>query len=305
MTLDSVYDFIKNIFFIRFDNATDVAKAVIEISIFAYILYKVMQLVRETRAWQLLKGIILVLGVTVLSNVLGFRTLSFVLNNTFNLLAIGAFIIFQPELRRGLEQIGRSTLKDIFGGDVESVKASKVIDAVVRAAAELSKTNTGALIIVEKETKLGEIIKTGITINADATAELLINIFTPNTPLHDGAVIIRGSRILAAGCLLPLTDDLDLSKNLGTRHRAAIGVTEISDAICVVISEETGKISIAQGGELTFDVTKDSLREILTESIQSPEIAVVKKRIGFLRGKEKYEQQTTYGYFRERRKNER
>ena len=285
MTLESVFDFIRNIFFIRFDDAGDVFKAVVEILLFSYLIYRVIDLVKETRAWQLLKGIMFLLTVTVLSNVLQFSTLTFVLNNTFSVMAIGALIIFQPELRRGLEQIGRSTLKDIFGGDIENTQIDATIKAIVRAAAELAKTRTGALIVIEKETKVGDIINTGIIINADVTAELLINIFAPNTPLHDGAVVVRDNKVIAATCYLPLTENNEISKELGTRHRAAIGVTEVSDALGVVISEETGSISVAQNGELKRGITADALRRLLKEKLYVVEAAV--KKITFLRGKGK------------------
>ena len=287
MTPESVYDFIGNIFYIRFDAPLDVVKAFIEVVLFAYLIYRVIDLVRETRAWQLLKGIIFLLVITVLSNILQLKTLAFILNNTFSVMAIGILVIFQPELRRGLEQIGRSSLKDLFGGDMASIQTAYAIKAMVKAAFELSKTYTGALIVIEKETKVGDIIDTGITINADVTAELLMNIFAPNTPLHDGAVIVRDNKLIAATCYLPLTNSQDISKELGTRHRAAIGVTEVSDSLGIVISEETGKISVAQNGELTTNLTADGLRRILETNMYNTGSNA--KGISFFRGKGKHE----------------
>lgn len=255
--------------YIGFSDPLSIIKALVDISIVAYVIYKVVILVKETRAWQLIKGILLILLATELSFLLGFKTTYYILNKTLNLFFLGVIILFQPELRRGLEQIGRSRFKDIFNVDEENnkVKITAAIEEIVKACTEMSKTFTGVLIVIERNTRIGEIIKTGTHVESNISAELLINIFTPNTPLHDGAVIIRDNKIMAAACFLPLTDNPNLSKELGTRHRAALGITEISDSIAVVVSEESGKISFALNGGLTRNLTSDTLRKALNKNL--------------------------------------
>ena len=282
MSFENILEIINNIFYLRIDSAMDAVKAIAEILIFTYLFYKLLNIIKETRAWQLLKGIIFLVLITALSDILGFRTLSFVLNNTFNLMAIGVFVIFQPELRRGLEQIGRSSLKGFFSSDVDITNTTNTIEELVRGCMELSKTSTGALIVIERDTKIGDIINTGITLDSEVTAELMINIFTPNTPLHDGAIIIRNNRIKAATCYLPLTDNRDISKELGTRHRAAIGATEVSDAIVIVVSEETGKVSFIMNGEITRGLQGDQLRVLLRENLI--DLSAQTRKISFFKG---------------------
>jgi diadenylate cyclase len=246
-----------------------IIQSVIDIGIVSYVIYKVIVLVRETRAWQLIKGILFILVASELSKFLGFKTIAYILGNTISIAAISLVILFQPELRRGLEQIGRSRLRDFFNPEEQSEKILiiAVIESIVKACTEMSRTYTGALIIIEGETRVGEIINTGTQIDSNISAELIINIFSPNTPLHDGAVIIRGNKIKAAACFLPLTDNMNLSKELGTRHRAALGITEISDSIAVVVSEESGRISFALNGGLTRNLTPDTLRKALTKNL--------------------------------------
>jgi len=246
-----------------------IIRAIIDISIVTYAIYKIIKLVRETRAWQLIKGIIVILIAAELSKLLKLNTVAYILSNTISILAFAMVVLFQPELRRGLEQIGRSRFTDLFNFEdkEERVKTTAMIEDIVKACTELSKTFTGALIVVERETKIGEIIKTGIELDSLVSSELLINIFTPNTPLHDGAVVIRGTRIKAASCFLPLTDNPNLSKELGTRHRAALGITEVSDAFAIVVSEESGKISFALNGGLTRNLTPDTLRKALNKNL--------------------------------------
>ena len=250
-------------------NPLSIIQSIIDIGIVSYAIYKIIVLVKETRAWQLIKGILFILIASELSKLLGLKTISYILSNTISIAAISFVILFQPELRRGLEQIGRSRFRDLFNFDEESsrVQTSAVIDEIIKACVQLSKTYTGALIVIEKDTKVGEIINTGIQIDSNVSAELLVNIFSPNTPLHDGAVIIRDNKIKAAACFLPLTDNLDLSKELGTRHRAALGITEISDSIAIVVSEESGKISFALNGGLTRSLTADTLRKALSKNL--------------------------------------
>lgn len=250
-------------------NPLSIIQSIIDIGIVSYVIYKIIVLVKETRAWQLIKGILFILVASELSKILGLKTIAYILGNTISVAAISFVILFQPELRRGLEQIGRSRFRDLFGLDEESsrVKTSTMIDEIVKACVQLSKTYTGGLIVIEKNTKVGEIINTGVQLDSNVSAELLVNIFSPNTPLHDGAVIIRDNKIKAAACFLPLTDNLDLSKELGTRHRAALGITEISDSIAIVVSEESGKISFALNGGLTRNLTADTLRKALTKNL--------------------------------------
>ena len=246
-----------------------ILRAVIDIGIVSYVIYKLIILVKETRAWQLIKGILFILAATEFSKILGLKTIHYILQNSLSVLALGAIVLFQPELRRGLEQIGRSRFKDIFSFDETNtrIQTTAMIEEVVKSCIELSKTYTGALMVIEKDTKVGEIINTGIQLDSSVSAELIMNIFTPNTPLHDGATIIRDNRIKAAACFLPLTDNPNLSKELGTRHRAALGITEVSDSIAIVVSEESGKISFALNGGLTRNLTSDTLRKALNKNL--------------------------------------
>jgi diadenylate cyclase len=257
-------EFIKN--YIPYNRPVDIIRMLVDIGIVSFIIYKLVQLVRETRAWQLLKGILVILITALISSWLQLSTLTYLLNKTIELAGFALIVLFQPELRRGLEQIGRSKFKDFINFDEEpdAIPIHHVIDELVSATHELSRTKTGALIVIEKETKLGEIISKGINLDSSISSELIKNIFTPNTPLHDGAVIIRENRINAAGCVLPLTENQSLSKELGTRHRAALGVSEVSDAIAVVVSEETGNISIAKNGTLIRNLGAESLRANLS-----------------------------------------
>jgi diadenylate cyclase len=255
--------------YIPYNNPMDIIRALIDISIVSYLLYKIVQLVKETRAWQLIKGILVIVVAAKLSEMLELRTLAFILNNTVQIAGIALVVLFQPELRRGLEQIGRSKFKDYFNFEegTNTIQTTFAIEEIIKAVTELSKTFTGALIVIERDTKVGEIINTGIQLDSSISSELLINIFTPNTPLHDGALIIRDNKVKAATCFLPLTDNPNLSKELGTRHRAALGITEVSDSIAVVVSEETGKISFALSGGLTRNLTPDTLRKALNRNL--------------------------------------
>ena len=251
----------------------DIVKTIVDISIVSYVIYKLIRLVKETRAWQLIKGILVILIAARLSESLGLRTIAFILRLTIQYLALALVVLFQPELRRGLEQIGRSRFRNYFNFEEESntIKVKAFIEELIKSVTEMSKTYTGALIVIERETKIGEIINSGVQIDSNVTSELIINIFTPNTPLHDGALVIRDTRIKAAACFLPLTENPNLSKDLGTRHRAALGITEVSDAIVVVVSEESGKISFALNGGLTRNLTSDTLRKALSKNLLEKE----------------------------------
>lgn len=265
---------IKNLFeyftnYVGFKDPIAIIQAVVDISIVSYLIYRAVFLVKETRAWQLLKGILVIVIAYYLSNLLGLRTVEFLIKNLIQISAVTLVVLFQPELRRALEQLGRSKFKDLFNFDETStaIQTTAMIEEIVKSATEMSRTSTGFLVVIERDTKIGEIINTGTQLDSTVSSELLINIFTPNTPLHDGAVVIRENRLKAAACFLPLTDNPNLSKELGTRHRAALGITEVSDCISIVVSEETGKISFALNGGLTRNLTPDMLRKALNKNL--------------------------------------
>lgn len=244
---------------------------IVDVAIVAFVVYKTISLVKETRAQQLLKGIAILLVILQLSEWLQLNTINYILRNTMQVGVLALIIVFQPELRRLLEKVGRSNINFIFKPEDRSnvYDLSSVIKSVSNAAGNLSLSKTGALIVIERETKLGEIIGTGTVIDAKISAQILENIFFPNSPLHDGAVVMNSQRIEAAGCYLPLTDDATLNKELGTRHRAAIGISETADCAVVVVSEETGKISLALNGNLTRNLTPDSLGKWLEKLLAS------------------------------------
>lgn len=247
---------------------------IIDMVILSYLIYHGIRLVRETRATQLIKGIVFICIAYMLSSFFGLKVITFLLKQVFQWGIIAIIILFQPELRRILDKMGRTKLIDfssIFSGSDTNEEDSgwnKAIESIVEAAGELSATATGALIVCERQTRLGEQIDTGTVLNCTPSAAVFGNIFFPNTPLHDGAVILRDGKILAAGCFLPKPQKEELiNKQLGSRHRAAIGMSENSDAIVVVVSEETGTISVAEDGELTRGFNKDSLRRLLKQRL--------------------------------------
>ncbi len=241
---------------------------IIDIILVGFLIYGFIKITKNSRALQLLKGIVLLVIITVLSNVFRLRILNFILTSFMTYGVIALLLIFQPELRRALEQIGSSTFTKMFGIDKSlRDKTKEDIYKVVIAVQEMAKTKTGALIVFERDIKLQDIVETGVVIDAEISPQLIANIFVPKTPLHDGAVIIANNKISSAACILPLTDDKDLVKGLGTRHRAAIGISKESDAVAVVVSEETGKISIAKDGTLIVDVDEDALKRILMKNL--------------------------------------
>lgn len=258
---------------------------IVDIAILAIIIYQLTKILRETRAIQLLKGIAMLFIAMLLSDWLNLTATNYILGNTMQVGLFAIVVIFQPELRNMLERMGRSKagkIIDIVSGQSEYDKAMHVIDELCDAAVHMSQTKTGALIVIERQTRLGDVIRTGTIINADVTSELLENIFVPNTPLHDGAVIVRGDRIHTAGCLLPLTSNTNLSHELGTRHRAALGISEASDAMVIVVSEETGKISIAINGALTRNLDRESLHLALVR-VFKPDNSVDVEKLKFWR----------------------
>ncbi|MBL4955126.1 diadenylate cyclase CdaA [Neobacillus sp. OS1-32] len=240
--------------------------SVVDILLVWYVIYKLINIIKGTKAVQLLKGILVILIVRVASDFFGLTTLSWMMQQviTYGFLAI--IIIFQPELRRALEQLGRgkffsrSTSPDEDGQE-------KTVEAILKAADYMAKRRIGALISIERETGMSDYIETGISLNSKISAELLINIFIPNTPLHDGAVIIQKNNVAAAACYLPLSESPFISKELGTRHRAALGISEVTDSITVVVSEETGGISLTRNGELHRDLKAEELREMLSNEL--------------------------------------
>lgn len=242
---------------------------IIDIVIVAYVFYKIYVLIKETRAVQLIKGIIVLLIATNVSGWLKLYTTNWILEKTMTVGLIAILIVFQPELRRGLEYIGRTKFLSKSFVEIKEEYTKTVIEEIVEAAASLSRQKIGALIVIERETGLNEVIQTGTKINGLVSSGLLINIFIPNTPLHDGAVIIKDDTIKAAGCLLPLTENMNLSKDLGTRHRAALGITEGSDSIAIIVSEETGAISVADNGRLLRYMDIKTLRQFLLTIFQS------------------------------------
>lgn len=241
--------------------------AIIDILVVSYIFYKAYMLIKDTRAEQLLKGILLILLLFPVTYELHLRTLYWILNKTMVIGVIMFVIIFQPEIRRALEHLGRTAFVDKHILEDDETM-NKVVNEIVVAVSNLSESKTGALILIEQRTGLLEIMNTGTKIDAIVSSALLENIFVVNTPLHDGATIIRNDRIAASGCFLPLTSSNELNKKLGTRHRAGIGISEVSDAIVIIVSEETGTISLAVNGKLTRDYDRDSLRDIITKIIK-------------------------------------
>lgn len=241
---------------------------IVEIAIIAVLLYYVMVFLRNTRAWVLAKGIALVLVFVSLAAIFQMNTILWIAEKTFNVGVIALVIIFQPELRKALEQLGRRQfLSKVFSFDSqknnEERYSEETVNEIVAACFEMGKVKTGALIVIEKDVPMTEFEKTGIPVDAMISRQLIINIFEHNTPLHDGAVIMRGNRIVSATCYLPLSDNRMLSKDLGTRHRAAVGVSEAGDALTIVVSEETGAVSVAEGGNLERKLTPERLRERL------------------------------------------
>ena len=259
-------------------NPFELITLIIDLALVIFLVYCFFRMVEGSRAWQLIKGIALLIVITWVSGLLNLKILNWILTGIMNLGVIAIIVIFQPELRRGLEQLGTNKITKFFGIDKDiSTKTKEDIYKIVIAATELSKAKTGALIVIERDIKIQDIIATGISMGAEVSPQLLVNIFEPKTPLHDGAVVISGNKIAAAACVLPLADDKDIAKELGTRHRAAIGISKESDSIVVVVSEETGKISIAKDGTLIADLREDVLKKILISNVVTKRFAVEKK----------------------------
>ena len=242
---------------------------ILDIAIVIFLAYELLRIVKDSRAWQLIKGIALLVVATALSQVLNFKILNYILSTVMEWGVILIIIIFQPEIRRALEQLGGTNrFSRFFGFDKDIItKTKEDIYKVVIAVYELAKNKTGALIVIERDIQIKDIIATGIPMDSEVSPQLLVNIFVPKTPLHDGAVVISNNKIAAAACMLPLASDQDIAKELGTRHRAGIGISKESDSIAIIVSEETGKVSVAKDGTLIADVREDVLKKILISNI--------------------------------------
>lgn len=264
---------------------------ILDIAIVAYLIYKVMLIIRNTRAWALFKGLLVILLVAAIAYIFKFSTVLWIISNTISVGIIAVVIIFQPELRTALEKIGTSNMiKDLFSIDEHEAServSIRTIDEIVTGAKQMADAKTGAIIVIEQDVKLGEYEVTGIKLNATVSSELLVNIFEKNTPLHDGAVMVRDNQITYATCYLPLSNNPSINKKYGTRHRAAIGISEISDAIVVVVSEETGAISIATNGELKQNVVREHLRNEIIANLKKEKKtrSIVKKVTNEVKGK--------------------
>ena len=261
---------------------------IIEITIIAVMFYYMLVWIKDTRAWTLLKGILVILVFVLLAALFQMNTILWIAENVFSVAVVAIAVIFQPEMRKALEDLGRNNffLRLLNFEGTKSVNgkfSDKTVAELVRACFEMGKVKTGALIVVEDEMVLTEYERTGIAVDAILTSQLLINIFEKNTPLHDGAIIVRGDRVVSATCYLPLSDSLNLSKDLGTRHRAAVGISEVSDSMTIVVSEETGKVSIAMGGELYRNVDADFLKNKLLflqkREVEVSKIELLKRRL--------------------------
>ena len=251
--------------FLKWDSLQIRRTDIVEVIILSFLIYQVMAWIKKTRAWSLLKGFAVLLIFIFLAWRFQLNTILWLARNVFSLGITALVIVFQPELRRALEQLGQKNLiNSVFSFDSskeDSARFSdKTVNELVKAVFEMAKVKTDALIVLERNTPLNEYERTGITLDSILSSQLLINIFEHNTPLHDGAVIVRENRIVSATCYLPRSDNLFLSKELGTRHRAAVGISEVTDSVTIVVSEETGKVSVAAGGELQRDLTQEELR---------------------------------------------
>lgn len=287
--MNTFTDFIDSISSIRWDNIE--WSDIVEIIILAVLIYHILLWIKTTRAWSLVKGFVVIFAFLLMAVFFEMDTILWLAGNIFDIGIIALVIVFQPELRKALEQLGqKNIIADILTLDTAKEEkesfSDRTIDAIVKACVEMSKVKTGALIVIENNVPLGEYERTGIALDAQMSSQLLLNIFEHNTPLHDGAIIVRGNRIVSATCYLPLSDNMTLSKELGTRHRAAVGISEVSDAMTVVVSEETGAISITQYSEIKRHITADVLKEQL-QTLQNK--TTEGKRFRLWKGREKDE----------------
>ncbi len=239
---------------------------IIDILLVAVVIYVIMVWIKETRAWSLFKGVAVIFVISILSYQLNFYTISWIIEKTVSVGILALIVLFQPEFRKGLEQIGKGNIvTSIFNNEEEGKISSRTVEEIITAAVKMAKVRTGALILIEQNVPLGDLEETGVAVDGIVSSQLLINIFENKTPLHDGAVIIRNNRVAAATCILPLTQT-EIGLDLGTRHRAAVGASEVSDAYVIVVSEETGAVSIASEGKLMRNVSPDVIRNLLTRN---------------------------------------
>lgn len=252
--------------YLRLSNLPSIRFAdVLEVIILSCLIYQILRWIKNTRAWIPVKGIVVLAVFIAVANLMEMNTIIWLVEKLTNVGLIGLVIIFQPELRRSLEEIGRRNMIPLFGSDSRNKRdenrfTDKTVSELVKACFEMGKARTGALIVIEQDTPLNEYERTGIWVDGILTSQLLLNIFEKNTPLHDGAVIVRGNRVTAATCYLPLSDNMEISKDLGTRHRAGLGISEVTDSVTIIVSEETGAVSLAQNGRLMRAVTSEELK---------------------------------------------
>lgn len=267
---------------------------ILEIALISFFIYQFMVWIKFTRAYTLLKGILIVLLFILFAYVLKMNTILWIIKNLSTILLTSVVVIFQPELRKMLEQLGQKKFTaSIFpldaGKEVQERFTDKTINELVKACFDMGEVRTGALIVIEQNIRLSEYERTGINVDAVLTSQLLINIFEHNTPLHDGAVLVRGNRIVAATCYLPLSDNMELSKQLGTRHRAGVGISEVSDSLTIIVSEETGQVSMAQNGQLSRGLTSAELRSALIKA-QNKKVVTNSKLRHLLKGRMRHEE---------------
>lgn len=265
----------------------DVFKILIDIFVISYIFYIMFKMLRDSRAFQLIKGVIIILIAAFIANLVELSTVSFLLTVVIEALPVILIVLFQPEIRRIFERIGKASIGELLTGSDDNVyNKENIVEEVVRASYAMGKEMTGALIIFERETSLSEIVKTGTIVDSAVSEQFLRLLFIKNTPLHDGAVVIRKNKITAAACYLPLSSNMRLNKELGTRHRAGIGISESTDCISVIVSEETGYVSVATNGKLIRDIKPSQLSKLLLEALSSPEDQ--NKKQSFLKKFERY-----------------
>ncbi len=266
----------------------------LDILFVAFLVYQILVWFRMTRAWTLFKGVVLLVVVALAASMLRMNMTSWLLQNTMVYGVLAVVIIFQPEIRKALERLGHGGLFSILSSDEGADKVSKeTVKQIADAMEQMAAVKTGALIVVEQEVGLGEYEQTGIAVDGIVTSQLLINIFEHNTPLHDGAIIVRGNRIVAATCYLPLSDNMELSKQLGTRHRAGVGISEVSDSLTIIVSEETGEVSTALNGKLRRNISEEQLREQLVQ-VQNKKVVNNSKLINLWKGRAKYEKKSDH-----------
>ena len=269
---------------------------IIEIILISFFVYQFMVWIKFTRAYTLLKGLLVIGAFLVIAYIFKMNTILWIVSRLAGALITAIVVIFQPELRKVVEQLGQKKIMASIipfdsGREVKERFADKTVNELIKACFDMGEVKTGALIVIEQETRLDEYIRTGINVDAILTSQLLINIFEHNTPLHDGAVIVRKNRIVAATCYLPLSDNMELSKQLGTRHRAGVGISEVTDSVTIIVSEETGQVSVAEGGRLMRNVSSAELREVL-ERAQNKKIVDNNKLRQFFKGRVKHEEKS-------------